>query len=161
MTLYREDPDYFNRWLQQNSINKFIYKSEKYDGFKLELTTDEAWKQFDYIRYFIEEHPDKLVFYDIKMINHTSNACHQKMYDLLLLMLIISKKAKTMRIHIYFHMHELLFFHLLSVINHDSITCFILNDTKIKMNDVNTQKIIAFINKCKKIETFHIETKKK
>lgn len=160
MTLYREDPDYFNKWLQQDSVNKFIYKSEKYDGFELNMSSTESWEKFDTIRHFIESQSDKIAFSNITLINRNSNSCHQKMYDLLLLMLIISKDLNRMRLHISFHMHEMLFFHLLSIINHKTVTCFILNDTKIKFNDVNTQKIIAFINKCTKIKTFHIEATK-
>lgn len=159
-----DDPDYFNKWLARDSVKKYIGRCGECQNFVLKLSTPEAWDQFDHISSFISTKCHLLSFCSVHIVNMPSaknhHIDHNKICQLLILVLLLSKNVKKMRIHMSFYMHREVFFHILTLINPQSLCTLVFANESIELSDDVFNQIKQYIDKCTQLKLFYIKTGK-
>lgn len=156
-----DDPDYFDKWLARDCVNKYIFKYKDYDcdRYVIDLSSTEAWKQFDNISSFIQKEYKKLSFYSIRLDTNRSNfhAKDGEIYSFLIFILKISQNSQRIHIYLSFSMHYIMFSNLLYILNPNQVRSFILYESKIDLTDEAISKMTHFINQCTQLVLFHVQ----
>jgi len=159
-----DDPDYFNKWLNRDFIKQYFKRCDECQHFELNLSTPQAWDHFDHISAFISTQCNSVSFCRITLINMRSSKNNQidsnNILSLLILILLLSKNVNKMRIHISFHVHQEVLFHILSMINPQSLFTFISSYGYLELSDKTFNRINEYIDKCTQIKLFYIKTNK-